>query len=53
MTVTVAFAAIGVVILIGFFANLLFRATKIPSVLLLIAIGMVLGPVTGWISPLP
>jgi potassium/hydrogen antiporter len=50
MTVSIAFAVIGGVILIGFFANLLFRVTKIPSVLLLIAIGVVLGPATGWIT---
>lgn len=49
MTVSIAFAVIGGVILIGFFANLLFRLTKIPSVLLLIAIGVILGPATGWI----
>jgi cell volume regulation protein A len=50
MTVSIAFAVIGGVILIGFFANLLFRVTKIPSVLLLIAIGVILGPATGWIT---
>jgi cell volume regulation protein A len=50
MSVSTAFAVIGGVILIGFFANLLFRVTKIPSVLLLIGIGVILGPVTGWIS---
>ena len=50
MTVSIAFAVIGGVILIGFFANLLFRITKIPSVLLLIAIGVILGPVAGWIT---
>ncbi len=50
MTVSIAFAAIGAVILVGFFANLLFRATKIPSVLLLIGIGLFLGPFTGWIT---
>lgn len=49
MSVAVLFALIGGVILVGFLANLLFRLTKIPSVLLLIAIGVVLGPVTGWI----
>jgi potassium/hydrogen antiporter len=49
MTVPVLFALIGAVILVGFLANLLFRLTKIPSVLLLVAIGVVLGPVTGWI----
>lgn len=50
MTVSIAFAVIGGVILIGFFANLLFRLTKIPSVLLLISMGVVLGPATGWIT---
>jgi potassium/hydrogen antiporter len=50
MTVSVAFAVIGGVILIGFLANLLFRITKIPSVLFLIAMGVTLGPLTGWIT---
>ena len=36
MTVPVQFALIGGVILVGFLANLLFRLTRIPSVLLLI-----------------
>ncbi|MEW5983746.1 MAG: cation:proton antiporter [Acidobacteriota bacterium] len=49
MTVPLLFALIGGVILIGFLANLLFRLTRIPSVLLLVAIGVVMGPVTGWI----
>jgi cell volume regulation protein A len=49
MTVPLLFALLGTVILVGFLANLLFRLTKIPSVLVLIAIGVVLGPVTGWI----
>ncbi len=49
MSVPLLFALIGTVILVGFLANLLFRLTKIPSVLVLIAIGVVLGPVTGWI----
>ena len=50
MTVAVAFAFIGGVILISFLAHILFKVTKIPSVLLLIGIGVVLGPVTGWIT---
>ena len=49
MTVPLLFALIGSVILVGFLANLLFRLTKIPSVLVLVAVGVVLGPVTGWI----
>ena len=49
MTVPLLFALVGSVILVGFLANLLFRVTKIPSVLLLVGIGVVLGPVTGLI----
>lgn len=50
MTVPVLFALVGLIILAGFLANLLFRVTKIPSVLALIGIGVLLGPVTGWIQ---
>ncbi len=50
MTVSMLFALVGTVILLGFLGNLLFKLTKIPSVLLLIAIGVMLGPVTGWIQ---
>ncbi|NOY05266.1 MAG: hypothetical protein GXO82_01310 [Chlorobi bacterium] len=46
MTVPFFFALLGGIIVVGFLANLLFRLTKIPSVLLLIGIGVVLGPVT-------
>lgn len=49
MSVPLFFTLIGGIILAGFFANLLFRVTKIPSVLLLIAMGVVLGPVTGFV----
>jgi cell volume regulation protein A len=49
MTVPLLFALVGVVILVGFLANLLFRVTKIPSVLVLVGIGVLLGPVTGWL----
>ncbi len=50
MNVPIFFALIGGIILIGFLANLLFKLTKIPSVLLLMAIGVFLGPVTGWLA---
>ncbi|MDT8322678.1 MAG: cation:proton antiporter [Bacteroidota bacterium] len=50
MNVPIFFALIGGIILIGFLANLLFKLTKIPSVLLLMGIGVFLGPVTGWIA---
>lgn len=50
MTVPIFFALVGGIILVGFLANLLFRVTKIPSVLLLMTIGVVLGPITGWVT---
>ncbi|MCP4648310.1 MAG: hypothetical protein GY852_11375 [bacterium] len=43
----VAFAILAGIILIGFFGELLFRRFKIPSVLILLATGYLLGPVTG------
>ena len=39
-----AFLAIGAIIFIGFFGNLIFARYRIPDVLLLIVLGMVLGP---------
>ena len=50
MDVASFFALMGGIILVGFLANLLFRVTRIPNVLLLMAIGVVMGPVTGWIA---
>ena len=43
----VAFAILAGIILIGFFGELLFRRFKIPSVLILLATGYLLGPITG------
>lgn len=42
---------LGGIIGVGFIGNLFFEKTRIPSVLLLIAIGMVLGPVTRIVPP--
>ena len=39
-----AFLAIGSIIFIGFFGNTIFNRFKIPDVLLLIALGMIIGP---------
>ncbi|MBD3398439.1 hypothetical protein GF412_04410 [Candidatus Micrarchaeota archaeon] len=43
----VAFAIIAGIILVGFFGELIFRRFRIPSVLILLATGYMLGPVTG------
>jgi cell volume regulation protein A len=39
-----AFLAIGSVIFIGFFGNLIFTRYRIPDVLILVALGMIIGP---------
>jgi len=39
-----AFLAIGAIIFIGFFGNLIFTRFRIPDVLLLVALGMIIGP---------
>jgi len=49
--VSFAFILAGTVILAGFFGNVFFEKTKIPDVLLLLAIGIVLGPVSGLVKP--
>jgi cell volume regulation protein A len=37
--------------LLGFFGNLIFRKTDIPSVLWLVGFGLILGPITGIVEP--
>jgi cell volume regulation protein A len=39
-----AFLAIGAIIFIGFFGNLMFARFRVPDVLLLVALGMLIGP---------
>lgn len=49
--VSYAFILAGTVILAGFFGNVFFEKTKIPDVIALLAIGIVLGPVSGLVRP--
>src|SRR5688500_13025265 len=42
--------AVGVLILAGFLAHLGFKKWRLPDVLLLIALGVVLGPATGFVD---
>ena len=51
--VSYAFILAGVVIFTGFFGNLFFEKTKIPDVIALLAIGIVLGPVSGLVMTFP
>lgn len=43
------FALVGLVIFIGFFGALLFTKTKIPDILILIMLGVLIGPVLTWL----
>jgi cell volume regulation protein A len=45
MEVAYLFAGVGIVILIGFMGTLLFQRTKIPDILVLIGMGLLIGPI--------
>lgn len=51
MDLSVAFLVAGIIIMTGFFGIFLFDKTKIPDVLLLMGIGVLLGPVFGLVGP--
>jgi potassium/hydrogen antiporter len=44
LSVVMAFLAVGAIIIIGFISNLLFNKSKVPDVLILIALGYLIGP---------
>ncbi len=45
-TVLLAFMAIGAIIFVGFFATLIFERTRVPDLLILVILGLILGPIT-------
>ncbi|NUN11967.1 cation:proton antiporter, partial [Candidatus Micrarchaeota archaeon] len=45
------FLILGAIMLLGFFADLLFSKTKIPGDLILILVGVILGPIMGIVQP--
>jgi len=51
MEVLLALSLTAFVILLGFFGNLIFKKTDVPSVLWLMLFGLALGPVTGIVEP--
>lgn len=51
MEVSLLFLIAGIIILIGFLGGLSFEKTRIPDVLLLLGIGVLLGPVFGLVEP--
>ncbi len=45
-TVLLTFIAIGAIIFVGFFASMIFERTRVPDLLILVILGLILGPVT-------
>lgn len=50
ISLNLPFLIAGIIIFIGFFGTLFFQKTRIPDVLFLIVIGVLLGPIAGWIK---
>ncbi len=51
MNLTYLFGLLGGLLVLAFAANRLFRWTRIPDVVVLMATGVVIGPVLGWARP--
>ncbi|MDP7493799.1 MAG: cation:proton antiporter, partial [Candidatus Undinarchaeales archaeon] len=51
LAIPIAFLIFGGIIIIGFFSNLIFETTMIPDPLILIAVGVILGPATNIVDP--
>ena len=51
MTVTGVFGFIGILLMIGFLADFLFRKTSFPDILILLALGYLIGPVLNIVDP--
>ncbi|MGH9328751.1 MAG: cation:proton antiporter [Terriglobia bacterium] len=50
MTPTIFFAFLGGLLALAFAANRLYRITRVPDVIVLLGVGLLLGPITGWIK---
>jgi Kef-type K+ transport system membrane component KefB len=53
MNATSFLAVLGGLLALAFVANRLFRLTRVPDVIVLLAVGLLLGPVSGWLQPAP
>ena len=51
MSVTTFLAVLGGLLALAFVANRLFHLTRIPDVIVLLAVGLLLGPIFGWVQP--
>jgi cell volume regulation protein A len=47
MSVILSFALAGIILILGFIGNYLFKRTSIPDILILVFIGFLIGPITG------
>ena len=50
MKLTALFGTLGGLLVLAFVANRLFRRSRIPDVVVLMATGLVLGPILGWVN---
>ena len=50
---TQVFGLLGALLILAFFANRLFRRTRVPDVVILMTTGLILGPISGWINAEP
>jgi len=44
-------AGIAAIVLFGVLGQILGRATRIPSIILVLMLGLLMGPVLGWVNP--
>jgi cell volume regulation protein A len=51
MSLKAFFGLLGGMLVLAFVANRLFRHTRVPDVFILMATGVLLGPVLGWVNP--
>src|SRR5580704_10558144 len=51
MSAALILGLVGALLMLAFLANRVFRVTRVPDVLVLMALGLVLGPVLGFVDP--
>ena len=51
MDITLFFALLGGLLVLAFVANRLVRFTRVPDVIILMATGVLIGPVLHWVNP--
>lgn len=51
MSIPFLFALLGGLLVLAVVANRLFRRTRVPDVIVLMAVGVLVGPIFGWVNP--